>query len=144
MDEHQAALLFDADCGFCRWSTDRIIRWDRAGSLRPVAIQGSEADALLASVPEGSRTASWHLVADGRVRSAGRAVAPLLRLLPGGRPLAAVAEAFPRATDAVYSWISRHRGLLGKIVGQKACAVMPSRWESDRRGGPLHGKGPGE
>ena len=32
--------------------------------------------------------ASWHLVVDGDVYSGGAAAAPLLRLLPGGRPLA--------------------------------------------------------
>jgi predicted DCC family thiol-disulfide oxidoreductase YuxK len=71
--------------------------------------------------------ATWHLVTpDGRVRSAGRAVAPLLRLLPAGTPLAFVAESFPKTTDRLYDWISRHRGRLGSLLGQQRCAVDPA------------------
>jgi predicted DCC family thiol-disulfide oxidoreductase YuxK len=124
MVDDRAVLLFDSDCGFCRWATAKLLRWDRAGRLRPVALQSAEAETLLASIPAELRPASWHLVTHGRVHSGGRAVAPLLRILPGGRPLAALAEVSPRATDAVYRWVVRHRGRLGRIVGEKACSVL--------------------
>jgi len=127
MEDERAALLFDADCGFCRWATAKLLRWDRAGRLRPVALQSEEAATLLASVPEELRGSSWHLVTAGRVRSGGRAVGPLLRMLPGGRPLAALADLSPGATDAAYGWVARHRGRLGRIVGEEACSVMPAR-----------------
>jgi predicted DCC family thiol-disulfide oxidoreductase YuxK len=91
-----------------------------------VALQSTEAETLLASIPAAHRPASWHLVTHGRVRSGGRAVAPLLRILPGGRPLATLANVSPRATDAAYRWVARHRGRLGRIVGEEACSVMPS------------------
>src|SRR3954453_9158162 len=110
----RAPLLFDADCGFCRWVTAKLLRWDRGRRLRPVALDSAEAETLLAPVPGALGLESWPLVADGRGRSAGRAVAPLLRRLPGGRPLARVAELFPRTTDAVYRWVARHRGRLGR------------------------------
>ena len=126
MVDDRAVLLFDADCGFCRWATAKLLRWDRAGRLRPVALQSTEAETLLTSIPAEFRPASWHLVTRGRVRSGGRAVAPLLRILPGGRPLATLADVSPRATDATYRWVARHRGRLGRIVGEKACSVMPS------------------
>jgi predicted DCC family thiol-disulfide oxidoreductase YuxK len=122
----RSVLLFDSDCGFCRWATDRILAWDREGRLRAVALQSAEADNLLAAFDVDRRRGSWHLVEpDGGVRSAGRAVAPLLRTLPGGRPLALVAETFPRATDAAYAWVARHRGRLGRVVGRQRCAVVP-------------------
>ena len=112
-----ATILFDSDCGFCRWSLARILAWDRRRALRPVALQDPEADELLAALPAEERTASWHLVAaDGRVHSGGAAFPPLLRLLPGGRPLAALAAAFPGATDRGYRWIARNRGRLGRVV----------------------------
>lgn len=126
MVDDRAVLLFDADCGFCRWATANLLRWDRAGRLRPVALQSAEVERLLASIPAELRGASWHLVTHGRVRSAGRAVAPLLRILPGGRPLATLADLSPGATDAAYRWVARHRGRLGRILGEKACSVMPS------------------
>jgi predicted DCC family thiol-disulfide oxidoreductase YuxK len=107
----QAVLLFDSRCGFCRRSVSRILRWDRHGRLRPVALQDPEADDLLGPMEEERKLASWHLVAeDGRVYSAGAAFPPLLRLLPGGRPLAALAAAFPRLTERGYQHVARTRG----------------------------------
>jgi predicted DCC family thiol-disulfide oxidoreductase YuxK len=107
----RAVILFDSGCGFCRRSVERILRWDRRGRLRPVALQDPEADALLGAMTEERKLASWHLVAaDGTVHSAGAAFPPLLRLLPGGRPLAAVASAFPGLTERAYRHVARTRG----------------------------------
>ena len=47
----QSVLLYDEDCGFCRWSLDKILAWDRAKRVRPVAIQNEEGSRLLASIP---------------------------------------------------------------------------------------------
>jgi predicted DCC family thiol-disulfide oxidoreductase YuxK len=106
-----AALLFDNDCGFCRRSVERILRWDRHGRLRPVALRDPEADELLGGMDEERKLASWHLVTpDGTVYSAGAAFPPLLRLLPGGRPLAALAAAFPSLTERAYRYVARTRG----------------------------------
>ena len=110
-------ILYDADCGFCRWSLGKILGWDRRGHLRAVALQEPEADALLASMEPERKMASWHLVnADGEVHSAGAAFAPLLRLLPGGRPFAAAAGAFPGVSELVYRCVARNRGRLGRLV----------------------------
>lgn len=107
----RAVILFDSGCGFCRRSVERILRWDRHGRLRPVALRDPEADGLLGGVDEERKLASWHLVTpDGRVYSAGAAFPPLLRLLPGGRPLAALTAAFPGLTERAYQWVSRTRG----------------------------------
>jgi hypothetical protein len=63
---------------------------------------------------EERKLASWHLVtADGRVHSAGAAFPPLLRLLPGGRPLAALTAAFPGPTERAYRYVARTRGPRG-------------------------------
>ena len=124
----QAILLYDSDCGFCRWSVDKLLSWDRRRGLRPVALQDEKSRELLGGVPEDERMASWHLVLpDGRVFSAGAAAAPLLRLLPGGSPLAALLSTFPRTTERTYRWVTRHRDRLGRLVGEKACAVDPGR-----------------
>lgn len=47
MSMERAVILFDDDCGFCRWSLSKILAWDRLGRLRPVALQSPEADDLL-------------------------------------------------------------------------------------------------
>jgi predicted DCC family thiol-disulfide oxidoreductase YuxK len=123
----ETTLLYDADCGFCRWTSDRVRRWDRRGSLRVIPIQSAEAQALLGDMEGERKMASWHLVEeDGAVRSAGAGVAPLLRLLPGGKPLAVMAGLFPKSTDRLYRLVARNRETLGRILGEQACAVDPS------------------
>jgi len=110
-------LIYDADCGFCRWSLRHVLALDRAGRLRPVALGTTEADALLADLTPAARTASWHLVSPDGVRtSAGEAAPPLLRLLRGGRPPAAVLARMPRLTDRAYRWVAEHRSWLGRFT----------------------------
>jgi predicted DCC family thiol-disulfide oxidoreductase YuxK len=117
-------VLYDEDCGFCCWSLDRLLAWDRRARLRPVPIQSEEGDRLLADLSEEGRLRSWHLVTPtGRRFSGGTAIAPLARLLPAGAPIAFVAETFPRATDRLYRSVARHRGRLGALLGERACAV---------------------
>lgn len=123
----QSVLLYDADCSFCRWSLDKILAWDRAQRLRPLPIQSEEGSRLLAPIAPDARLDSWHLVeADGRVFSAGEAAPPLARLLPGGRPLAAVFAAFPGVTERAYQLVARHRDDLVRLLRiDPACQVRP-------------------
>jgi predicted DCC family thiol-disulfide oxidoreductase YuxK len=124
----RAVLLYDSDCGFCRWSMAKVLRYDRRGRLRAVALQDPEAGELLDGMPEDERMASWHLMTpEGKVYSRGAAAAPLLRLLPGGSPFAAVLATFPGPTERAYRWVARNRERLGRLVGERACAVDPSR-----------------
>ena len=121
------ALLYDADCGFCRWSLDKILARDRDGRIRPVPLQSAESDVLLKGMNHDRKMASWHLVGpDGAIFSAGSAVAPLMRLLPGTKSVAAIAGAMPPVTGIAYRLISRNRTRLGKLIGSQACAVDPS------------------
>ena len=117
----RAALLYDSDCGFCRWCVARVLGWDRRRTLRPVAIQGAEGAALLADLDDAARLASWHLIdgVGGRT-SGGGAIAPLARSLPGGQPLALLAERWPRATDTADRAVVRRRGMLGRLVTASA------------------------
>ena len=121
------ALLYDADCGFCRWSLDKLLARDRHKRIRPVPLQSAEADVLLKGMDHERKMASWHLVKpDGTVYSAGAAVAPLLRLLPRGNGVAAVAAAMPPVTGVAYRLIASNRTRLGKLLGSQACDVDPS------------------
>jgi predicted DCC family thiol-disulfide oxidoreductase YuxK len=128
------SVLYDRDCGFCRWALAKILRWDRGHRLRPVALQDPEADRLLAGMPEEQRMASWHLVdVDGGVHSGGPAGAPLLRLLPGGRPLAAVLERTPRAAERGYEWVADHRSWFGRPLTERAKRRADALIEERRR-----------
>ena len=126
MDRH--LVLYDEDCGFCRWSLDRLLRWDRGGRLRATPIQSEEGSRVLADLSEQDRLASWHLVMpDGRRYSGGAATGPMARLLPAGAPVALLAETFPRSTERLYRWVARNRDMLGRGLGERACAVDPSK-----------------
>jgi predicted DCC family thiol-disulfide oxidoreductase YuxK len=123
-----AVVLYDADCGFCRWSLGKLLAWDRRRRLRPVALQSREADSLLAGMGEEERMASWHLVLPGgEVRSAGAAFEPLLRLLPGGRPLGALARRAPRLTERGYRWVAEHRSPFGQRLSDTALSRADRR-----------------
>ena len=116
----RALVLYDEDCGFCRWSLALVLRWDRARRLRPIGLRTPEAGAELTGMDEATRMGSWHLATDGAVYSAGAAVAPLFDLLPGGRPIAALARRFPAATNRGYRWIAGHRSMLAKPLSADA------------------------
>ncbi len=110
-------LIYDRDCGFCRWSLGKVLAWDRRRAVRPVALGTPEANTLLADVPAAERSRSWHLVDEGgTVHSAGAGFEPLFRLLPGGGPFAAVAAKLPRATESGYRFVSDNRGIWGRVV----------------------------
>ena len=110
-------VLYDADCRFCTRALSALLRWDRAGRLRPVALAQPETDGLLPDLTGEQRMESWHLICPSGARySAGAALPPLLRLLPGGRVPAAVLARFPRATERGYRWVAGHRSLLSKLV----------------------------
>lgn len=116
-DSGRWMVLYDAECGFCKWVLAVLLRWDRPSLLRPVALQDAAADALLADLAHEERMASWHLVSpDGRRTSAGRALAPLLRLLPFGVLPAEAAERLPGATERAYRFLAEHRSELSRWV----------------------------
>ena len=58
----RATIVYDPDCGFCRWCLGKVLAWDRRRALRPVPLGGEEADRLLGDVPAEERMSSWHLV----------------------------------------------------------------------------------
>jgi predicted DCC family thiol-disulfide oxidoreductase YuxK len=121
------AVLYDEDCGFCRWSTDKLKAWDTRHRLTFAAIQGPQGAELLHAVPEAEWLGSMHAVTpDGRVWSGGQAVRVILPQLPGGGILASIAAAFPGATDTTYRLVARHRERLGRTLGQRACSVDPT------------------
>lgn len=140
----KAIVIYDSDCGFCRFSLGLLLSWDRRGTrrsgaapaaLRPLPLGTPKADRLLADLSPDQRSASWHLVFDdGASLSAGAALAPALSLLAGGRIPAALFARFPRATERGYRWAADHRGALGRFVPTRA-----RRW-ADRviaaHGGP--------
>ena len=126
-------LLYDQDCGVCRWSMLRVIRWS-GGRLEAAPLQGERAAEALADLDAAARMASWHLLLpDGRRSSAGAAVPELMRYLPGLKRLAPLARTFATPIDALYRLVARNRHRLSRIVGEEACRIPgPHAAASDR------------
>lgn len=115
-------VLYDGDCGFCKWLLAGLLRLDRARRLRPIALQSPEAEVLLADLDPAERMASMHVVSpDGARTSAGEALPALLGLLSGGRGPAALLARFPRFTRVGYRWVATHRIGISRFV--------PPRWK---------------
>jgi predicted DCC family thiol-disulfide oxidoreductase YuxK len=113
----QAMVLYDAGCGFCRWSLALLLRADRDRRLRPLALGSDSADRLLADMPPHQRAASWHVVLPGgRRETAGAALPAALELLPGGARPAAIFARFPAQTERGYRWVADHRSTLGRLL----------------------------
>jgi predicted DCC family thiol-disulfide oxidoreductase YuxK len=114
-------VVYDGECGVCRWLMAKLLAWDRDHRLRPVPLQDPEAVAICGELSPAQREASWHLLtADGNLRSAGEAVPDLLRALPGGRPLAALAAFAQPLTNLAYRTLADRRGALGKLIPRRA------------------------
>ena len=72
-------VLYDADCGFCRWSLGKLLAWDRRRLLRPVALQDPEAEAPAGGHERGGEVgllAPGHAGRRGPVRRSGAGPAP--------------------------------------------------------------------
>ena len=121
--DQRLVVVYDDDCGFCKWSVARTLAWDRRRRLRPVGLSTPEAERLLAGMSQEERQDSFHVVeAGGRVRSAGAGAPVVLAQLPGGRPLAALARALPGLAERVYRAVAGRRTPLGRLVTAGAAA----------------------
>lgn len=111
-------LLYDTDCRLCRFAARVVAALDRR-ELALVGLADSPADRLLEHVPSEARRSSLRLVLpDGSVLSAGCAALGALELLPATRPLALAAKRLRAqgAIEALYDFIARNRGRLGRLV----------------------------
>lgn len=127
-------ILYNVDCGFCRWSVAKVLAWDRRAKLGVLPIQSPEGARILAALDRPAQFASWHfLTADGDLRSGGAVFAPVLRLLPGGAALAALAAARPDATMRAYRAVASRRAAFGSLISAAAKGRADERIARRRR-----------
>jgi predicted DCC family thiol-disulfide oxidoreductase YuxK len=115
-----ATVLYDRDCGFCRWTLAQILRFDSARRLRPLPIQSPEGQRLLGGVPEADRLSSWHLVTpDGAVRSGAEGFPGLFSRLPAGAPIAWLTGLLQGPSALGYRLVVDNRTRLGRRISQE-------------------------
>ena len=114
--DQRTPVFYDRDCGVCRTILAGLLAWDHDGRLRPVEIQSPEGRALLGDMTEDEQLDSWHIGADGGIRSAGAAFPDLFDLLPGGGPLAELSRRAPGPSERAYRLVAGNRSKLSKLV----------------------------
>lgn len=114
-------VLYDADCGFCRWAMAWAMRRDRRQVLAPVPIQSPLGFELLVDVDPANRLRFAHVVReDGERHSGGAAAADVLGALPLTRVLGQLAHKMPRITASLYGVVAVRRKSFGRLVGRGA------------------------
>ncbi|HEX4187000.1 MAG TPA: DCC1-like thiol-disulfide oxidoreductase family protein [Solirubrobacteraceae bacterium] len=114
-------VLYDADCGFCRWAAAWALRRDRRDRLVAAAIQSPLGAELLGDLSPDERLASAHAVgADGRRRSGGAAATEVLEALEATAILGRLARRLSPLTDRVYDTVAARRMAVGRLVGERA------------------------
>jgi predicted DCC family thiol-disulfide oxidoreductase YuxK len=114
-------VLYDAECGFCRWAMAWAVRRDRRHVLIAVPIQSPRGAELLVDLAPSKRLRSAHVVRDdGSLRSGGAAAAEVLSVLPSTRALGRLAGRLPRTTALLYGVVAARRRSFGRLVGSKA------------------------
>jgi predicted DCC family thiol-disulfide oxidoreductase YuxK len=114
-------VLYDADCGFCRWAAAWALRLDHRSVLVAAPIQSSLGSELLVDLAPGDRLAAAHVVGeDGCRQSGGAAAAEVLGAIDRTRLLARLARSSPRTTDRLYAAVAKRRISLGRFVGRQA------------------------
>lgn len=121
-------LLYDRDCGFCRWSVAELLRLDRHERLDPVAIQSEEGQRLLGSIAPEERLETAHAVdADGRVFSGGDAAPVVAAALPGGGTVARALRFVSLPVGLLYGLVANNRIRVSKCVPAAAKARADER-----------------
>lgn len=114
-------VLYDADCGFCRWAMAWAMRRDHHHVLVTVPIQSPLGSELLVDVVPSDRLLSAHVVRDdGCRRSGGAAAADVLSVLPPTRALGRLARSLPGTTALLYSIVAARRKSFWRLVGNEA------------------------
>ncbi len=114
-------VLYDADCGFCRWAVAWAVERDNRHVLVTVPIQSPLGAELLRDVVPSERLRAAHVVReDGRRCSGGTAAAEVLRALPSTRALGRLAGSLPRSTALLYRVVAARRKSFGRLVGKEA------------------------
>jgi len=117
----RVTVLYDGDCGFCRWVTAWLIRWDRPHRLDVEPIQGPEGTRMLADLSPQERLRSWHCVDETGKRASGGAAFPFVfQVLPGGIPLARLTRSLPSAVDAAYRFVAGWRRFWGRLLPRRS------------------------
>lgn len=133
-------VLYDDDCGFCRWSVSQLRPLDRHGRFEFIPLQHATDHPDRPELAELARThdlvAAIHVVRpDGDVRAGGGAMLEILDALPGGwllRPWALL-PGVEAIVDLGYRQVAERRNQVSALLGRSGMPVPAC--DLDRRPG---------
>lgn len=128
------SILYDEDCGFCRWSVVVVARLVPDAML--VSIQSPLGAELLADLTPDERLRSAHVIVDGKRESAGAAGAALAEQVSWLRPVGRLARRFPRLADRGYHLVADRRIAISKLVPRASKERADRRLAAMRRSTP--------
>lgn len=125
-------VLYDGSCGFCGWSVRWVLRRDRSRSFRFAPLDSPRGRALLAEHGLPSDPGTVVVLDDGRAYLRSDAVLRVARRVGGIWHLLRVGGVLPRSLrDALYDWVARHRGWLGRVF--RTAPISDSERQADGR-----------
>ena len=113
-------VLYDGNCGFCRWSVTLAGRLDKRERLEPVALQTPGVLERF-GVPRAEAEKALHVVApDGSVHKAGNALRVMASELPWVWPLRFLwlIPGFSWLADRAYFLVANNRGRLARVASR--------------------------
>lgn len=110
-------VLYDGSCGVCGWAVRWVLRRDRRRAFRFAPLDSAEGRRLLDRHGVVSDGGTVVVLDAGETFVRGDAVLRILRRLGGAWHLLRVGSLLPRPLrNALYDWVARHRGRLGKTL----------------------------
>lgn len=117
--EPELIVIYDSECSFCAHFADRTARLDRPGKIELLSSRSKIPDAIAKNCDtDRFNDAVVALTVDGEAYYRAKAVAQILRRLPGPAKLMARIIDLPvigLLTDLIYRLVSRYRFLFDKF-----------------------------
>lgn len=109
-------VLYDGSCGFCGWSVRWVLRRDRKRAFRFAPLASAIGQELLARHGLPPDPGTVVVIDEGQPFLRSDAVLRVLRRVGGIWHLLRMGAVVPRSVrDAIYDWVARNRGAMGKL-----------------------------
>lgn len=122
-------VLYDGDCGFCRWSVSVALRFDRHARLRPMPLQTPGVLDAHGIAQQDAEKALHVVTPEGQVVRAGWALWAIVRELPWWRAVRVLwyIPRFAALADWGYYRVADNRDRLGRYLGYVGVNVAQCR-----------------
>jgi predicted DCC family thiol-disulfide oxidoreductase YuxK len=128
MDTEKHLILWDGDCGFCHWSVDRLMSWDRKQKLRSIPRQQCPSPPMTDLLQDRTDREVVVITRSGEVLGGADAVF-FVYGETRSRWIAAILRTPPFIWVArwVYRWVARNRATVSRWLKLEATCEVPRK-----------------